>query len=117
MISSCPTCQTKTRQIDASIYAGDYSSPASTRNLFLRSDYAGRYSRFLFCRNVLVPDDIVRIIEAIIYPHKMESCQTGFGFLTLPHNAKRMKDESERLDLKIAKQQAIATKEDLEKAR
>jgi hypothetical protein len=87
----------------------------SSRSMFFRADYAGRYSRFLFCRNV-TPEDIRRIIEAIIFPNKMAECQTGFGFLATPKQAARMKQESEDLHLRIAREYAKATGENLEKA-
>jgi hypothetical protein len=91
------------------------SFDSERRMMFLRADYAGRYSRFLFCRAVM-PDDIVRIIEAIIHPHKMTECQTGYGFLAPPDQVRRMEQERERLDLRIARHYAQATGEDLEKA-
>lgn len=84
-------------------------------SLFLRADYAGRYSRFLFCRKVNDGDDVIRIIDAIIYPRHFVECFTPYGFLTSPDEAQRMAAESERMDLRLARQYAKATGEDPDK--
>ena len=66
MITSCPNCRRKTRQIDASEYAGDYHSPPSPDDMakarqctecgsVYHVHYVGKTIRNEFMRRSLLP--------------------------------------------------------------
>lgn len=77
-------------------------------SMFFRADYAGRYSRFLYCRRLDGTEDVMRIIEAIIYPNKFEECFTRYGYLASPEQAARMKKEDEAFDVRMLKESESA---------
>ncbi len=71
-------------------------------SLWFRADYAGRYSRFLFCRDVTHLGDLALIVEAIIgRPWRRHDIL--YGQLWEPEQANRLRAEDDRLDLRIAR--------------
>lgn len=71
-------------------------------SLWFRADYAGRYSRFLFCRDVMHLGDLVAIVEAII-GRPWRKSEVLYGQLWGPEQAERLRAEHDRLDLWIAR--------------
>lgn len=70
--------------------------------VFYRADYAGRYSRFIFCRDVWEQEQLIRLIEALTdTPFDVQNIM--YGNLYRPEQAEYYrKQDAERLDRRIA---------------
>lgn len=68
---------------------------------FYRADYAGRYSRFIFCRDIWTQEQLIRLIEALTdIPFDKQNAM--YGTLYRPEQAAHLREENERLDRKMA---------------
>lgn len=72
---------------------------------WLRSDAAGRYHRFIHLRHLKTTGDITDIVSALIgYPFDPKNAQGGT--LHTPEQTARMKQEMDRLDQRILRENA-----------
>ena len=69
---------------------------------FLRADYAGRFTRFIFCRDIWEPEHITQLIEAFTgFPYSKDNVY--YGFYYRPEQAAHLRElDTERLDRRIA---------------
>lgn len=67
---------------------------------WFRADYCGRYCRFLFVRELATVGQLKWLIEAITdIPFDPANCL--YGSLHRPEEAKRLREEADRLDRRI----------------
>lgn len=76
---------------------GGYPKPGAF-TVFLRADHAGRYSRFIHIRYVYSQEEVIAIIEALT-GQKWDPANNIYGSMHTPEQAKRITEESKRLDL------------------
>lgn len=70
---------------------------------WVRADYAGRYSRFLHVRHMLYQDEVVRLIEAMT-GREWQADDAMYGALHAPEYAKRLRQQSEELHQRMARE-------------
>jgi hypothetical protein len=71
-------------------------------SVFYRADYAGRYSRFIYVREVWEVEQLTRLIEAIT-DIPFDKANTWYGSLIRPEQAARYREqEKHRLDRTMA---------------
>ncbi|MHB9110422.1 MAG: hypothetical protein ACYDCO_25500 [Armatimonadota bacterium] len=71
--------------------------------LFVRADYSGRYSRFLFMRDVTAIGQLTRFIECLT-DTPFDPANALYGALRTPEQAARLRAEADWLDVRIAVQ-------------
>lgn len=69
--------------------------------MWLRADYAGRYDRFLFARDVVMTSQVTSLIEALT-DRPFEPRDSLYGEYRSHEQAERMRRDAERMDLRIA---------------
>lgn len=68
---------------------------------FFRADYAGRYTRFIFCRDVWEPEHVTQLIEALTGFPFDKTCAM-YGFYLRPEQAAHLRElDQNRLDHRI----------------
>jgi hypothetical protein len=67
---------------------------------WLRSDFAGRYHRFLHVRHVKTTDDLIKMIEGLT-GQTWDVANNLYGSMRKSKTAARMRAEAERLDRKF----------------
>jgi len=67
---------------------------------WLRSDSAGRYHRFIHLRHIVFQDELIAIIEGLT-GRRFDPANIVYGSMKRPESARRLKEESQRLDLVI----------------
>lgn len=77
---------------------GKYPQPGAW-SVWLRGDYAGRYSRFIHIRYVYTRREVIRLIEALT-GQAWEPANILYGSMRTPEQARRILEEERRLDLK-----------------
>jgi hypothetical protein len=78
-------------------------SPEDRWFCWLRADYAGRYNRFLFAREITCVEQLVRLIESLT-DTPFSPLNVRYGMLHTPEGAERFRRDEQRLDWGIAKQ-------------
>lgn len=69
---------------------------------FFRADYAGRYTRFIFCRDVWEPEHVTQLIEALTGFPFDKACAI-YGFYHSQEQATHLRElDEKRLDRRIA---------------
>ena len=68
--------------------------------VWLRADYAGRYSRFLHVRHMKTVDELIRLIEGVT-GQTWDIGNNFYGSMCTPKQAERRRREQERLDLRM----------------
>jgi hypothetical protein len=71
---------------------------------WLRGDIAGRYSRFIFARDISSVEDLVRLLEALTIG-EFDADRVVYGQYWMPESAERLKREQKRLDVWFARNQ------------
>jgi hypothetical protein len=99
--------------IDIEDLGVEVCSGASDDNWFcwLRSDLSCKYSRFIHLRYLKTQDDLISLIEGIT-GQQWDPANNLYGSMRKPDNAKRVRENDERLDRKILKERPWS---DLEK--
>lgn len=70
--------------------------------VFYRADYAGRYSRFIYVRDVWEVEQLIRLIEAVT-DIPFDKANAWYGNLLKPEQAERLRaEEAKRLDRTMA---------------
>jgi hypothetical protein len=70
--------------------------------VFYRADYAGRYTRFIYCRDVWKREQLTRLLEALI-DVPFDPANVMYGSLYRPEQAAHYKrQDQKRLDRRIA---------------
>lgn len=76
----------------------NYPTPG-TFTVFLRSDTAHQYSRFIHIRYVHTKAEVIALVEALT-GQKWDAANNIYGSMHTPEQAERLRKEAERLDLK-----------------
>lgn len=85
---------------------------AGTRwGLWLRADYAGRYDRFLYGREVAYLEQVTRLIEALT-DQPWDPANVLYGQYWTPDAAEWLRKDRERADWRMAEQRSRARGED-----
>jgi len=78
-----------------------FSSRSDYFGLFYRADYSGRYSRFIFCREVWEIEQLVKVIEALT-DFSWDPANAMYGNYFRPEQAKYYREQDQkRLDRQI----------------
>lgn len=87
---------------DFGIEISKFNEKEEIWSCFFRADYAGRYTRFIYCRDMWEPEHVTQLIEALTgFPFDKECVM--YGFYHQPEHAARIREiEQKRLDQRIA---------------
>jgi hypothetical protein len=85
-------------------------------SLWFRSDIAGRYSRFLWARDLTTVEQLVRVIESLT-DAPFSPLNVLYGSLHTPEQAARLRVSEQRSDWRIAKSGAAAWKEETDETK
>lgn len=73
---------------------------------WLRSDFAGRYHRFIHLRHIRYTAELVAMIEGIT-GQRWDASNNLFGSMLHPKHAAMRREEMERLDRKLMRERAM----------
>lgn len=83
---------------DFGIELSKFQEDVNSWSVFYRADFAGRYSRFLFTREVWETEQLTRLIEAIT-DIPFDKSNVWYGNLLRPEQAEHLRaEENHRLD-------------------
>ncbi|WEX10340.1 hypothetical protein [Chelativorans sp. AA-79] len=87
--------------------AGEIANPERAEYWFvwIRSDVAGRYSRFLHVRHMRTRSDLIKLVEAVT-GQDWNPENHMYGSVRTPEQAARIRQEHERLDHRIRAERA-----------
>jgi hypothetical protein len=87
---------------DFGIELSKFNDKQDVYGCFFRADYAGRYTRFIFCRDMWEPEHVTQLIEALTGFPFDKACAM-YGSYRRPEQAARLRELDEtRLDRRIA---------------
>jgi hypothetical protein len=87
---------------DFGLELAEHDDGAGVWRLWLRADYAGRYTRFIFARDVRTVGQVTRLIEALI-DTPFDPANVDGGYLRSPAEAARIRVQDGRWDVLLAK--------------
>jgi hypothetical protein len=86
---------------DLGLEISKWDETGTSWSLWLRADYAGRYDRFLYAREVATVEQVTRLIEALT-DRPWTPADVLYGQYWTPEAAARLRRDAERMDWRIA---------------